>query len=52
MVILADVDGYEICFVNQVGFDDLCTTKEGDEVIDWDARAENKADRDKGKFVK
>jgi len=52
VVILADVDGYEICFVNQVGFDDLCTTKEGDEVIDWDKRAENKADRDKGRFIK
>ena len=52
VVILSDPDQYEICFVNKDGFDDLCTTKDGDDKIDWDKRAENGADKDKGKFDK
>lgn len=38
VVILQDPDGYEICFVEEEGFHDLCTTKEGDEVIHWEQR--------------
>eukprot|EP01083_Nonionella_stella_P048150 128937_1 len=45
VVILEDVDGYEICFVNQNGFDDLCTTKSGDDNIDWNARSQKGADK-------
>ena len=52
VIILQDIDNYEICFVNQDGFDDLCTTKDGDDKIDWDKRKEKGADQDKGKFVK
>ena len=51
VVILQDVDQYEICFVNQDGFDDLCTAKPGDEKIDWEQRSEKGADKDKGKVV-
>eukprot|EP00128_Syssomonas_multiformis_P013133 Colp12_sorted_trinity150504_noHs@35514 len=45
VVILVDRDGYEICFVGEVGFNDLSTTKPGDEVIDWETRKGNGADR-------
>eukprot|EP00744_Colponema_vietnamica_P018701 GILI01026401.1.p1 GENE.GILI01026401.1~~GILI01026401.1.p1 ORF type:complete len:342 (-),score=84.83 GILI01026401.1:47-994(-) len=40
VVILKDRDGYEICFVEELGFVDLSTTKEGDDFIDWAARDE------------
>ena len=52
VVILQDPDGYEICFVNAIGFWDLSKTKPGDEKIDWNARSEKGADKDKGKFIK
>eukprot|EP01084_Bolivina_argentea_P207883 354599_1 len=48
VVILQDPDGYEICFVQDKGFDATCTTKPGDEKIDWDTRSEKGADKDKG----
>lgn len=50
VVILQDPDDYEICFVGEKGFDDLCTTKPGDDNIDWKYRQENGADQDKGKI--
>jgi len=50
VVILQDPDDYEICFVGEKGFDDLCTTKSGDENIDWKYRQENGGDQDKGKI--
>jgi len=50
VIILQDPDEYEICFVGQKGFDDLCTTKSGDENIDWKYRQDNGADQDKGKI--
>ena len=43
VVILQDRDGYEICFVEEAGFHDLCTTKPGDEVVDWDKREKSMA---------
>ena len=52
VIILYDTDDYEICFVNTAGFNDLCTTKPGDDKIDWSARSEKGADKDRGKFVK
>eukprot|EP01136_Pigoraptor_vietnamica_P036882 Opistho-1_new@104065 len=45
VVILADRDGYEICFVGEEGFAALSTTKPGDERIDWATRAESGGDR-------
>ncbi|MFN3817240.1 VOC family protein, partial [Brevundimonas sp.] len=39
VTILADRDGYEICFVGEAGFDDLSFAKPGDELIEWAARA-------------
>lgn len=39
VTILADPDGYEICFVNEDGFYDLCSLKPGDDYIDWEERA-------------
>jgi hypothetical protein len=41
VIILGDRDGYEICFVGMKEFDELSTTAPGDEVIDWDLRAEH-----------
>lgn len=41
VVILQDPSDYEICFVEKEGFDDLCTTKQGDEIIDWIQRENN-----------
>ena len=38
VTILSDPDAYEICFVNEAGFDDLCATKPGDDFVDWGAR--------------
>ncbi len=38
VIILKDRDGYEICFVEENGFHDLCTTKPGDEKVDWEKR--------------
>lgn len=38
VIILQDRDDYEICFVEESGFHDLCTTKEGDDQIDWQQR--------------
>ena len=52
VVILSDPDQYEICFVNADGFNDLCTTKDGDDYIDWKKREEMGADKDKKKFEK
>merc|ERR1712154_542066 len=53
VVILQDpTDKYEICFVNKNGFDDLCTTKPGDDKIDWNTRKEKGADQDKGRVIK
>eukprot|EP01006_Ploeotia_vitrea_P020969 TRINITY_DN53298_c0_g1_i1.p1 TRINITY_DN53298_c0_g1~~TRINITY_DN53298_c0_g1_i1.p1 ORF type:complete len:302 (+),score=51.08 TRINITY_DN53298_c0_g1_i1:32-937(+) len=45
VTILTDVDGYEICFVGEKGFNDLCALKPGVDYVDWEARAENGADR-------
>eukprot|EP01137_Pigoraptor_chileana_P023149 Opistho-2@88991 len=45
VVILADRDGYEICFVGEEGFAALSTTKPGDDAIDWAMRTDNGADR-------
>jgi len=44
VVILADPDGYEICFVGEEAFIDLSTVKAGDEVVDWAVRQEKGAD--------
>ena len=41
VVILADRDNYEICFVGDEGFRELSQLKEGDERIDWAQRREN-----------
>lgn len=38
VIILKDRDGYEICFVEETGFHDLCTAKPGDDNIDWEKR--------------
>jgi len=38
VTILADRDSYEICFVEEVGFDDLCKLKPGHDFIDWEER--------------
>ncbi len=48
---MKDPDGYEICYVGEKGFDDLSTTKKGDDFIDWEKRGELGADKDKGKVV-
>jgi len=50
VVILQDPNDYEICFVGEDGFDDLCVAKPGDENIDWKYRQENGADQDKGRI--
>jgi len=39
VAILTDPDGYEICFVNEDGFNDLCSLGPGDDYIDWAERA-------------
>eukprot|EP01125_Pyxidicula_operculata_P022132 TRINITY_DN8902_c0_g1_i1.p1 TRINITY_DN8902_c0_g1~~TRINITY_DN8902_c0_g1_i1.p1 ORF type:complete len:316 (-),score=80.03 TRINITY_DN8902_c0_g1_i1:66-1013(-) len=38
VTILADRDGYEICFVGELGFDDLSTLKPGFDFINWEER--------------
>jgi len=38
VVILKDRDGYEICFVEEEGFDDLSKPVEGAGIIDWNTR--------------
>lgn len=48
VIILKDRDGYEICFVEEAGFHDLCTTKPGDETVDWEKR---KAEMEKYKAM-
>jgi len=52
VVILQDPDEYEICFVGEKGFDDLSTTKSGDEIVDWNKRSDFGADHDQGKYEK
>eukprot|EP00386_Alphamonas_edax_P004960 GDKI01015585.1.p1 GENE.GDKI01015585.1~~GDKI01015585.1.p1 ORF type:complete len:343 (-),score=66.28 GDKI01015585.1:383-1411(-) len=43
VTILADPDGYEICFVNEDGFNDLSTLKPGLDFINWGERAAREA---------
>lgn len=45
VVIVQDRDDYEICFVGEAGFNDLSAPQEGADAIDWEARAENGADK-------
>jgi hypothetical protein len=45
VVIIQDRDDYEICFVGEEGFNDLSKPAPGVDAIDWEARAENGADR-------
>ena len=52
VVILQDVDEYEICFVGKDGFYELCSSENNVVNIDWDQRKENGADQDKGQFIK
>lgn len=44
VLIIEDVDGYEICFVEVTGFDELSKPTEGADKIDWETRAEYGAD--------
>eukprot|EP01012_Entosiphon_sulcatum_P069286 TRINITY_DN999_c0_g1_i1.p1 TRINITY_DN999_c0_g1~~TRINITY_DN999_c0_g1_i1.p1 ORF type:complete len:425 (-),score=93.63 TRINITY_DN999_c0_g1_i1:181-1455(-) len=44
VVILADRDGYEICFVGADGFWDLSKLRPGNDFIDWEARASKGGD--------
>lgn len=45
VIIVEDIDGYEICFVEVTGFDELSKPSPGSEVIDWNARSELGADK-------
>lgn len=40
VVILADPDDYEICYVHEDGFNDLSAAEESSAAIDWDLRRE------------
>lgn len=44
VLIIEDVDGYEICFVEATGFDELSKPVEGADKIDWATRSEYGAD--------
>lgn len=44
VIIVEDVDGYEICFVEVTGFDELSKPSQGADKIDWDTRKDYGAD--------
>ena len=51
VVILQDPDEYEICFVDEKGFDSLCTVTSGvHDQIAWKQREELGADQNKGQY--
>jgi len=45
VVILTDRDGYEICFVGEVGFNDLSKPFDGADYINWEERTEYGGDK-------
>jgi hypothetical protein len=38
VIVTSDPEEYEICFVGEEGFFDLCTTKPGDDLVDYNLR--------------